>query len=230
MATDNEFEQAVASLRTNPGECNCVHPRDYVLATLKEFWDSETKTCLKFFDVGLTFLPDDYFAHDKVRSRLEKFVCKLTAISHLPDSLRGCEKLRTLDVRNNGLQSLPYHIGEWKSLEILKCDSNHRLEHLPESLGDSPSLKVLKATFCGLIEVPAALGRCVSLEELDVVGNCNLPGLPAELGGCPYLKVVHITGTPPIISCVGGRKSVLEALREDWAEKRPNTKSAAKKQ
>uniref|UniRef100_A0A3P8WND0 Uncharacterized protein n=1 Tax=Cynoglossus semilaevis TaxID=244447 RepID=A0A3P8WND0_CYNSE len=58
----------------------------------------------------------------------------------LPTELFQCKKLRTLNLGNNCLHSLPPRIGELTSLTQLELRGN-RLESLPMELGECRQLK-----------------------------------------------------------------------------------------
>ncbi|KAL0192721.1 hypothetical protein M9458_011017, partial [Cirrhinus mrigala] len=61
-------------------------------------------------------------------------------IEALPPELFQCKKLRTLNLGNNCLQSLPSRFGELTSLTQLELRGN-RLEGLPVELGECRLLK-----------------------------------------------------------------------------------------
>lgn len=78
----------------------------------------------------LPFLSRHMTAHRLLKSKIES----------LPNELFQCKKLRTLNLGNNCLQSLPSRFGELTALTQLELRGN-RLECLPVELSECRQLK-----------------------------------------------------------------------------------------
>lgn len=113
--------------------------------------------------------------------------------------LRG---LRELDLRGNGLETVPAAIGRLTALTRLNLSGN-RIGELPEQIGDLRALVDLDLGSNRLSALPASIGSLTRLRFLNAMSN-QLTALPPGIGGCTALhrcglKNNQLTALPPSI-------------------------------
>jgi len=139
--------------------------------------------------------------------------CYLQSLPFLPDL-----ELTELSLRNNEIQTLPYHIVMFKHLTILNLGDNrlsvlpmeigslyclqalylerNNLVSLPIQIGHLNKLLVLSIQHNQLTCLPPSIGDCSSLETLLLDDN-RLPTLPHEIGALAKLKFLSILNNGP---------------------------------
>lgn len=125
------------------------------------------------------------------------------------------DSLTRLDLRHQGLRSLPREVFDHAgTLEVLDLSGN-QLDSLPDDLPRLHRLKVLFASDNPFTELPEVLGRCPSLEMVGFKANHihtvreatlparlrwliltdnALPELPAGIGRCHRLQKLMLAG------------------------------------
>gem|GEM_PF-2081873 len=111
----------------------------------------------------------------------EDFLTRLTII--LPD-------LKTLDISDNQLKTLPDSIGNLANLEYLLVDEN-QLKTLPVSIGNLANLKELHVCYNQLKTLPVSIGNLANLQKLVVMNN-QLKTLPDSIGDLANLKTLFV--------------------------------------
>ncbi len=110
--------------------------------------------------------------------------------------------LRTLDLYNNQLSTLPRHIGRLSCLRVLNLHNN-QLTFLPPQIGELTNLQEIYLQYNNLTELPKEIGKLKSLQHLHVYNN-ELQALPAEIGDLSNLRTLNLannelTQLPPSI-------------------------------
>lgn len=100
------------------------------------------------------------------------------------------DKIKHLDVCNNGLTEIPEKIGELNELEMLFLAKN-QLQALPISLWTCPKLRHLNVEFNQLKNIPEDIGQCLNLEKLYARGN-QLERIPYAIGNLPRLQFLPL--------------------------------------
>lgn len=100
------------------------------------------------------------------------------------------DKVKSLDLSYNNLQSLPEEIRNIRRLIELNCEIN-QINQLPENIGKLRSLKVLKLSSNRLSTIPDAIGNCCNLKELHLDNN-EIEILPKTIGNCINLETLKL--------------------------------------
>lgn len=100
------------------------------------------------------------------------------------------DKVKSLDLSYNNLQSLPEEIRNIRRLIELNCEIN-QINRLPENIGKLRSLKVLKLSSNRLSIIPDAVGSCCNLKELHLDNN-QIEILPKSIGNCINLETLKL--------------------------------------
>lgn len=130
----------------------------------------------------------------------------LSSTQELPDSVKQVARLRTLDLTNNLLSSLPHleadtcqrlYLGRnafsilpslegFTALKVLAVDHN-KLSSLPDSIGTLQRLEQLNCSYNQLAALPPSLAEMTSLTQLSLCHN-SLTRLPDSWSGHSSLK------------------------------------------
>lgn len=103
-------------------------------------------------------------------------------LGHLPEEILMCKNLKTLELSNNNLTSLPTNLGDLVNLtEIAICDN--QITSIPHSIGNSfnifnfyflgqlKKLEILKVAKNLLTDLTPAICSCVALTDLVLSEN-----------------------------------------------------------
>lgn len=97
------------------------------------------------------------------------------------------DRLRTIDVSHNKLETLPTFIGELKMLRQLHVNNN-RITHLPDEIGCCKKLEALSLQFNLLSAIPDSVAALSVLRTVDLSNN-NLTTIPASLCNLTAVEV-----------------------------------------
>lgn len=116
------------------------------------------------------------------KSKLAEFPKKIDNLSSI---------LRTLDISDNSISSIPPDIDSFKLLKSITCNNN-KLTNLPEELGNLTKLETI--SFCGnkLEQLPFKLSQLINLKYVYLSGN-HLKDFPLILCGLRHLDVVDLS-------------------------------------
>lgn len=117
------------------------------------------------------------------------FCCRLKA---LPESIGNLKSLQKLRLESNQLETLPESIGGLESLQELRLEEN-QIKTIPESIGNLSLLKELDLENNQLTTLPESIGNLKSLQELWL-GDNQLTNLPESIGNLKSLKVLIVEG------------------------------------
>lgn len=181
-----------------------------------EMWETAKEAAVTSVNLSknqFTQLPANLILLVDTLTELNMGFNKITALS--PD-VGLYLKLTCLDLRNNGLSSLPAELCSLQALRELILSYN-RLTEIPHSVYN---LKKLEILFLNDNQVstldPSSLQRLGVLATLDLQNN-NISQVPPELGNCTSLKSLQLGGNPcrnprPAI-LAKGTPAILEYLR-----------------
>jgi len=164
---------------------------------------------------GLTEWPE--FVGVKAHT-LEKIYLKDNNIPAIPSSMKILTSLKTLDVSNNKIGTLPVECAKnWRNLSWLEMRANtlfmlpneveqlyslsylgvkqNQLEYLPDTLCNNSRLKRLHVDENKLQVISKDLSQLSLLEQFTMEKN-NLDILPVDIGLCENLAVLKVEDNP----------------------------------
>jgi hypothetical protein len=129
----------------------------------------------------LITLPE-FICHFRSLRSLELMNCNLYS---LPDSIGAFKELKVLNVKGNNLTSLPKSIKRLRSLRNLDL-SNNKFAVLPTCIGRITSLRTLNLESNKLVTLPKSIGRLILLKHLNISKN-QLKYIPCSIGELKFL-------------------------------------------
>lgn len=165
-----------------------------------------TDDCDRFFDnirafTNLRILSVAYLQDEAPLRQLEKSFVRDLTISFSPGlnlntvskRLSNCRALRTLQLPNNKLTTLPRGISRLEQVEHLSFANNQLdIAQAVSRINSLPRLKSLDVSSNQLNDLPSSLTELTQLQKLDVSQN-NLTDLPSTLGNLRYLNALDIS-------------------------------------
>jgi len=121
-------------------------------------------------------------------------VCNLSkhGLSELPDGFQKLSgNLRTVNLSDNKLPTLPAYIGSFKQLKILDI-SNNQISSLPTEFGLMQKLESFLASNNRLTSLPASFSQLSTLKEVSLASN-QLKIFPVQLCGLKNLNVLDLS-------------------------------------
>nr|XP_024934817.2 putative disease resistance protein RGA1 isoform X1 [Ziziphus jujuba var. spinosa]XP_024934818.2 putative disease resistance protein RGA1 isoform X1 [Ziziphus jujuba var. spinosa]XP_024934819.2 putative disease resistance protein RGA1 isoform X1 [Ziziphus jujuba var. spinosa]XP_048330901.1 putative disease resistance protein RGA1 isoform X1 [Ziziphus jujuba var. spinosa] len=104
----------------------------------------------------------------------------------------GLKVLRTLDLHNSGLKTVPNSIGKLKHLRYLDLFANGDIKSLPNSITELQYLQTMKLSFCySFQEFPRDFNKLVNLRHLENDGCDSLTHMPSGLGKLTNLRTLN---------------------------------------
>ncbi|XP_060670449.1 putative disease resistance protein RGA4 [Ziziphus jujuba] len=105
--------------------------------------------------------------------------------------ISNCKALRTLDLHNTGIDTLPKNIGKLNYLRYLDLSQNKAITSLPDSITKIPYLMILKLSKCyGLKVLPKNMKKLVHLKHLEIDWCYSLTRMPLGLGELTLLETL----------------------------------------
>jgi len=112
---------------------------------------------------------------------------------HNATSTPNISNNRTVDLSNQGLESIPSYVFNETGTEKLDVSNNNLTGAIQSQIGQLKNLKILDVSNNSMTGVPAEVGQLEKLEILNLSNN-TLTGLPNELGNLKNLKVLDLSG------------------------------------
>ncbi|XP_016000416.2 leucine-rich repeat-containing protein 57 isoform X1 [Rousettus aegyptiacus] len=132
-------------------------------------------------------------AHVETAQKTGVFQLKDRGLTEFPSELQKLtSNLRTIDLSNNKIESLPpMIIGKFTLLKSLSLNNN-KLTVLPDELCNLKKLETLSLNNNHLRELPSTFGQLSALKTLSLSGN-QLRALPPQLCSLRHLDVVDLS-------------------------------------
>nr|XP_020025822.1 leucine-rich repeat-containing protein 57 isoform X2 [Castor canadensis] len=132
-------------------------------------------------------------AHVETAQKTGVFQLKDRGLTEFPSELQKLtSNLRTIDLSNNKIESLPpLQIGKFTLLKSLSLNNN-KLTVLPAELCNLKKLETLSLNNNHLRELPSTFGQLSALKTLSLSGN-QLGALPPQLCSLRHLDVVDLS-------------------------------------
>lgn len=111
-------------------------------------------------------------------------------IKTLPAEIVQLAALETFYLEHNQLTAVPAEIGQLAALRILRL-SNNRLAAVPDQLGQLAALERLYLEHNQLTTVPAQMGQLAALKHLTI-GHNKLTTLPTEICQLTVLEILNL--------------------------------------
>ena len=111
-------------------------------------------------------------------------------LTKLPDTLRGLQRLRYLNISENAFEIFPEVVTAMRGLIELRVTDN-RLNELPSSIAQLKSLRELHLRNNRLATLPEAIHTMEELRQIDLRGN-PLTHLPESLTKLPRLEKLDL--------------------------------------
>ncbi|MBN1802764.1 MAG: leucine-rich repeat domain-containing protein [Candidatus Lokiarchaeota archaeon] len=108
------------------------------------------------------------------------------------EPLKNLKMLRTLNLNNNYLLSLPETFCSITSLQALNLSLN-QLSNLPESIENFRELRTLDVSNNDLRILPDTIGNLVNLQRLDLSNNHMIRTLPESIGRLGSLTLLDLS-------------------------------------
>ncbi|KAF3438108.1 hypothetical protein FNV43_RR20864 [Rhamnella rubrinervis] len=117
----------------------------------------------------------------------------------------GLEFLRSLDLHDSNLKTLPNSIGNMKHLRYLDLSGNGEIESLPDSITRLVNLQTLDLSQCtSLLALPGGIAKLVNLRHLDLSGNREIESLPDSIAGLVNLQTLDLSRCTSLRALPGG--------------------------
>ncbi|XP_003214585.1 leucine-rich repeat-containing protein 57 [Anolis carolinensis] len=131
-------------------------------------------------------------AHLETAQKTGVFQLTGKGLSEFPEDLQKlASNLRTIDLSNNKIETLPPLMGKFCVLKSLALNHN-KLIALPEELCKLKKLEALHLNGNQLTQLPAAFGQLAALKTLGLSGN-KLRTIPVQLCSLRHLDVVDLS-------------------------------------
>lgn len=173
-----------------------------------EALDKLEKTCMgECFDLDAAFLEPEvvYCADFSSKSLVDlpegseklTFLVKLNFFNNklkgaLPEKFGKLDRLISLDLSSNKINSIPPFIGKLSRLRELNLSKNE-VATLSYEFGSLKQLKLLNMRQNGLTTFPKSVAMLSSLETLDLAFN-KLTSMPIEIANLKKLKTLILVG------------------------------------
>lgn len=94
----------------------------------------------------------------------------IAGIKDLPDSIKECKSLRSIDISVNPFERFPDAITYIVSLRELYLNDAY-IEYLPANFGRLSALRTLELRENNMMTLPKSMSRLVNLQRLDIGNN-----------------------------------------------------------
>lgn len=116
-----------------------------------------------------------------------------TVETHVPTASTNVTESYSLDLKGNGLTSVPIHVFSEREIRHLDLSHNALDGALPAEIRLLSNLEILDISSNHMTGLPAEIGHLSKLRILNISNN-NLTGLPHELGNLQNLELLDLSG------------------------------------
>nr|XP_020762414.1 leucine-rich repeat-containing protein 57 isoform X1 [Odocoileus virginianus texanus] len=150
-------------------------------------------SCRRDLSLGARMGNSALRAHVETAQKTGVFQLKDRGLTEFPSELQKLtSNLRTIDLSNNKIESLPpVVLGKFTLLKSLSLNNN-KLTALPDELCNLKKLETLSLNNNQLRELPSTFGQLSALKTLSLSGN-QLRALPPQLCSLRHLDVVDLS-------------------------------------
>lgn len=118
----------------------------------------------------LTSFLIDAISLDLTALILDCAVAFVAGIKDLPDSIKECKSLRSIDISVNPFDRFPDAITHIVGLRELYINDAY-IEYLPANFGRLSALRTLELRENNMMTLPKSMSRLVNLQRLDIGNN-----------------------------------------------------------
>jgi len=111
----------------------------------------------------------------------------------IPNALKHRDKIKSIDLLNQKLKSLPPEFVQLQNLEYIYLNNND-LKQFPEVLTKLKKLKQLNLSNNQIDSLPVSISELTNLESLSLINN-PIKNFPDALLKLPNLKYLNLAGT-----------------------------------
>lgn len=137
--------------------------------------------------------------------------------------------LRTLNLSNSEIETVPSLIGKLKHLRYFNLSHNADIKSLPDSVSRLLNLQTLDLSCCDdLVELPRDIGKMVSLRHLAIESCLSLTDMPNGLGQLTNLRTLPLfmVGRKTQLSQLNGLNKLRGSLRIENLGEKQNSRLA----
>ncbi|KAK2842971.1 hypothetical protein Q7C36_011186 [Tachysurus vachellii] len=154
-------------------------------SALKAHLETSQKTgVFQLTGKNLQEFPEDL---QKLTGNLRTVDLSNNRIDSLPVFIGNFQQLKSLTISNNHLTCLPDEMGKLRKLETLVLNGNH-LSQLPASFSQLKALRTLSLSANQFREFPSSLGSLRQLDVLDLSRN-RIQAVPAEVSELQAIEI-----------------------------------------
>ncbi|GMN38359.1 hypothetical protein TIFTF001_007595, partial [Ficus carica] len=146
------------------------------------------------FDVSSTYpfkkIPSSWLQGQRIRSFLFSSKYYRIGDSKLDEDISNLKFLRTLDLSDVGMETVPDSVGKLNHLRYLDLSRND-IKTLPASITKLVNLQTLKLNWCRrLCELPRDIEKLVNLRHLELKGCYRVTHMPRGLSQLTNLQTI----------------------------------------
>ncbi|XP_061553366.1 leucine-rich repeat-containing protein 57 [Phycodurus eques] len=178
-------------------------------SALKSHLETAQKTgVFQLTGKGLPEFPDEL---QRLTANLRTVDLSDNKIESLPPSIGNYAQLRSLTLNSNRLSGLPAEIGKLKKVETLSLSAN-RIQQLPPTVDQLKALRTLILAGNRISEFPTGLGALRHLDLLDLSRN-QIRSVPPEVSELQVIEINLNQNQISLLSADVSRCPRLKVLR-----------------
>jgi Leucine-rich repeat (LRR) protein len=144
----------------------------------------------------------------EVNNKLRSIDVSHNSLQTLPSIIGQFSQLKHLSLNNNQINYLPQEIGNLKKLETLSADNN-RIKEIPESISNLTNLRIVSLSRNEFIVFPIVLCHLKSIDFVDLSDN-HLIEIPNDI---QYLNALELNVCQNEISVISPSIAMCKRLK-----------------